>query len=87
MRATRNAPNVEALKLLDTCVTLGRMSYGGPSLTAETVLSVMDKPDVDVIEGLSPAIAIEQKSTSHNPRSTVGTVTESTTTCACCLRA
>ena len=37
---------------------------------------MMDKPDVDVIEGLSPAISIEQKSSSHNPRSTVGTVTE-----------
>ena len=37
---------------------------------------MMDKPDVDLIEGLSPAISIEQKSTSHNPRSTVGTVTE-----------
>ena len=37
---------------------------------------MMEKPDVDSIEGLSPAIAIEQKSTSHNPRSTVGTVTE-----------
>ena len=36
----------------------------------------MEKPDVDLIEGLSPAIAIEQKATSHNPRSTVGTVTE-----------
>jgi excinuclease ABC subunit A len=36
----------------------------------------MEKPDVDHIEGLSPAIAIEQKATSHNPRSTVGTVTE-----------
>ena len=36
----------------------------------------MDKPDVDVIEGLSPAISIEQKATSHNPRSTVGTITE-----------
>ena len=36
----------------------------------------MEKPDVDFIEGLSPAISIEQKSTSHNPRSTVGTVTE-----------
>ena len=36
----------------------------------------MDKPDVDYIEGLSPAISIDQKSTSHNPRSTVGTVTE-----------
>ena len=39
-------------------------------------LSMMDKPDVDTIEGLSPAISIEQKSSSHNPRSTVGTVTE-----------
>ena len=37
---------------------------------------MMDKPDVDIIEGLSPAISIEQKSSSHNPRSTVGTVTE-----------
>ncbi|MFX7973078.1 hypothetical protein ABTK40_19965, partial [Acinetobacter baumannii] len=39
-------------------------------------LQLMDKPDVDIIEGLSPAISIEQKATSHNPRSTVGTVTE-----------
>jgi len=39
-------------------------------------LQLMDKPDVDLIEGLSPAISIEQKATSHNPRSTVGTVTE-----------
>ena len=39
-------------------------------------LQLMDKPDVDVIEGLSPAISIEQKATSHNPRSTVGTITE-----------
>src|SRR4029079_1874583 len=39
-------------------------------------LQLMEKPDVDLIEGLSPAIAIEQKATSHNPRSTVGTVTE-----------
>src|ERR1044071_7109689 len=43
---------------------------------ARQFLSMMEKPDVDSIEGLSPAIAIEQKSTSHNPRSTVGTVTE-----------
>jgi len=43
---------------------------------ARQFLGVMDKPDVDVIEGLSPAISIDQKSTSHNPRSTVGTVTE-----------
>src|ERR671938_77564 len=39
-------------------------------------LGLMDKPDVDKIEGLSPAISIDQKSASHNPRSTVGTVTE-----------
>src|SRR4026208_248657 len=43
---------------------------------ARQFLSVMEKPDVDHIEGLSPAISIEQKSTSHNPRSTVGTATE-----------
>ena len=43
---------------------------------ARQFLSMMEKPDVDTIEGLSPAISIEQKSTSHNPRSTVGTVTE-----------
>lgn len=43
---------------------------------ARQFLGVMDKPDVDYIEGLSPAISIDQKSTSHNPRSTVGTVTE-----------
>ncbi|MDO6805735.1 excinuclease ABC subunit A, partial [Wenyingzhuangia sp. 1_MG-2023] len=46
------------------------------STYARQFLSVMEKPDVDLIEGLSPAISIEQKSTSHNPRSTVGTVTE-----------
>jgi excinuclease ABC subunit A len=46
------------------------------STYARQFLSMMEKPDVDTIEGLSPAISIEQKSTSHNPRSTVGTVTE-----------
>ena len=46
------------------------------SAYARQFLSVMEKPDVDHIEGLSPAIAIEQKATSHNPRSTVGTITE-----------
>jgi excinuclease ABC subunit A len=46
------------------------------SAYARQFLSVMEKPDIDHIEGLSPAISIEQKSTSHNPRSTVGTVTE-----------
>ena len=43
---------------------------------ARQFLSQMEKPEVDSIEGLSPAITIEQKSTSHNPRSTVGTITE-----------
>src|SRR5579864_1233041 len=43
---------------------------------ARQFLGIMKKPDVDLIEGLSPAISIDQKSTSHNPRSTVGTVTE-----------
>src|SRR5690242_21643812 len=43
---------------------------------ARQFLSMMEKPDVDHIEGLSPAISIERKSTSHNPRSTVGTITE-----------
>ena len=46
------------------------------SAYARQFLSMMDKPDVDSISGLSPAISIEQKSTSHNPRSTVGTITE-----------
>src|SRR5436853_7431852 len=46
------------------------------SAYARQFLSMVDKPDVDSIDGLSPAIAIEQKATSHNPRSTVGTVTE-----------
>ena len=44
--------------------------------TARQFLGQMEKPDVDLIEGLSPAISIDQKTTSHNPRSTVGTVTE-----------
>ena len=46
------------------------------SAYARQFLELMKKPDVDSIEGLSPAISIEQKTTSHNPRSTVGTVTE-----------
>ena len=46
------------------------------SAYARQFLGRLDKPDVDLIEGLSPAISIEQKATSHNPRSTVGTVTE-----------
>jgi len=61
----------------DTLYAEGQRRYvESLSAYARQFLSVMDKPDVDHIEGLSPAIAIEQKSTSHNPRSTVGTITE-----------
>lgn len=61
----------------DTLYAEGQRRYvESLSAYARQFLQVMDKPDVDLIEGLSPAIAIEQKSTSHNPRSTVGTVTE-----------
>jgi len=61
----------------DTLYAEGQRRYvESLSAYARQFLSLMDKPDVDLIEGLSPAIAIEQKSASHNPRSTVGTVTE-----------
>jgi excinuclease ABC subunit A len=61
----------------DTIYAEGQRRYvESLSSYARQFLSVMEKPDVDHIEGLSPAIAIEQKSTSHNPRSTVGTITE-----------
>lgn len=61
----------------DTIYAEGQRRYvESLSTYARQFLSVMEKPDVDLIEGLSPAISIEQKSTSHNPRSTVGTVTE-----------
>ena len=61
----------------DTLYAEGQRRYvESLSTYARQFLSMMDKPDVDLIEGLSPAISIEQKSTSHNPRSTVGTVTE-----------
>lgn len=61
----------------DTLFAEGQRRYvESLSAYARQFLSVMDKPDVDMIDGLSPAIAIEQKSTSHNPRSTVGTITE-----------
>ena len=61
----------------DTLYAEGQRRYvESLSAYARQFLSMMEKPDVDSIEGLSPAIAIEQKSTSHNPRSTVGTVTE-----------
>lgn len=61
----------------DTLYAEGQRRYvESLSTYARQFLSMMDKPDVDHIEGLSPAISIEQKSTSHNPRSTVGTITE-----------
>ena len=61
----------------DTIYAEGQRRYvESLSAYARQFLSVMDKPDVDHIEGLSPAISIEQKTTSHNPRSTVGTITE-----------
>ncbi len=61
----------------DTLYAEGQRRYvESLSAYARQFLQMMDKPDVDLIEGLAPAIAIEQKATSHNPRSTVGTVTE-----------
>ncbi|WP_078084443.1 excinuclease ABC subunit UvrA [Microbulbifer mangrovi] len=61
----------------DTLYAEGQRRYvESLSTYARQFLSMMEKPDVDTVEGLSPAISIEQKSTSHNPRSTVGTITE-----------
>ena len=61
----------------DTLYAEGQRRYvESLSAYARQFLSVMEKPDVDLIEGLSPAISIEQKTTSFNPRSTVGTITE-----------
>src|SRR6187401_2022716 len=61
----------------DTIYAEGQRRYvESLSSYARQFLGLMEKPDVDSIEGLSPAISIEQKSTGHNPRSTVGTVTE-----------
>ena len=61
----------------DTLYAEGQRRYvESLSAYARQFLQLMEKPDVDLIEGLAPAIAIEQKATSHNPRSTVGTVTE-----------
>ena len=61
----------------DTIYAEGQRRYvESLSAYARQFLSLMEKPDVDMIEGLSPAISIEQKATSHNPRSTVGTITE-----------
>src|SRR5689334_2419928 len=61
----------------DTIYAEGQRKYvESLSSYARQFLGLMEKPDVDTIEGLSPAISIDQKSTGHNPRSTVGTVTE-----------
>src|SRR4249919_868209 len=61
----------------DTLYAEGQRRYvESLSAYARQFLQLMEKPDVDLIEGLSPAISIEQKATSHNPRSTVGTITE-----------
>src|ERR1700722_15715903 len=61
----------------DTLYAEGQRRYvESLSAYARQFLSMMGKPDLDLVEGLSPAIAIEQKSASHNPRSTVGTITE-----------
>ena len=70
----------------DTIYAEGQRRYvESLSSYARQFLGVMDKPDVDSIDGLSPAISIDQKSTSHNPRSTVGTITEYTITLDCSL--
>src|SRR6056297_3978429 len=61
----------------DTLYAEGQRRYvESLSAYARQFLALMEKPDVDSIEGLSPAIAIEQKAASHNPRSTIGTMTE-----------
>src|SRR5213596_2923899 len=61
----------------DTLYAEGQRRYvESLSAYARQFLALMEKPDVDLIDGLSPAIAIEQKATPHNPRSTVGTITE-----------
>ncbi len=63
--------------VFDTLYAEGQRRYvESLSAYARQFLQLMEKPDVDLIEGLSPAISIEQKATSHNPRSTMGTVTE-----------
>lgn len=68
----------------DTLYAEGQRRYvESLSAYARQFLGQMDKPDVDSIDGLSPAISIDQKTTSKNPRSTVGTVQRSMTTCVC----
>jgi excinuclease UvrABC ATPase subunit len=72
----------------DTIYAEGQRRYvESLSAYARQFLGQMDKPDVDSIEGLSPAISIDQKTTSRNPRSTSARSPRSTTTCACCGRA
>ena len=72
----------------DTIYADGQRRYvESLSSYARMFLGRMDKPDVDEITGLSPAISIDQKTTSHNPRSTVGTVTEIYDFCVCCTPA
>ena len=69
----------------DTLYAEGQRRYvESLSAYARQFLQLMEKPDVDLIEGLSPAISIEQKATSHNPRSTVARSPRFTTTCASC---
>lgn len=71
----------------DTIYAEGQRRYvESLSAYARQFLSVMEKPDLDHIEGLSPAISIEQKSTSHNPVPRSAPSPRSTTTCACCTR-
>ena len=71
----------------DTMYAEGQRRYvESLSSYARMFLGQMSKPDVDSIDGLSPAVSIDQKTTSKNPRSTVGTTPRSTTTCAFCSR-
>lgn len=72
----------------DTIYAEGQRRYvESLSSYARQFLGQMDKPDLDSIDGLSPAVSIDQKTTSKNPRSTVGTVTEIYDYLICCLRA
>ena len=72
----------------DTIYAEGQRRYvESLSSYARQFLGQMDKPDLDSIDGLSPAVSIDQKTTSRNPRSTVGTVTEIYDTCAFCMLA
>jgi len=71
----------------DTIYAEGQRRYVETlSAYARQFLDQMERPDVDSIDGLSPSIAIEQKTTSRSPRSTVGTITEIYDYCACCIR-